>query len=636
MARRFFTDQRIPTLAIALGECTNAGQLKLLAKFAGLPVPTRKAELVDVILKYLDGNGLRRVWEQLDETQKLALAEAVHSSGTVFDAARFQAKYGRQPAWGSFDEYHRDSRPTALRFFFYGSGVLPDDLKERLRVFVTPPAAAMVRTVDPLPAAYAKPFSRWDPKRRVYVKGTEPIPLTVRETERTAQRELLSVLRLVDAGKVSVSDKTHRPSQATIAAVTAVLDGGDDYPYVPPEDALCDRNAGPIRAFAWPLLLQAGKLAQSAGAHLQLTRAGRAALSEAPAVTLRKLWERWQDTTILDELSRIDCVKGQTGKGKHGLTAVASRREIISAALGECPVGQWIASADLFRFIRARGEALSVTRNAWYLYIGELQYGSLGHEGGEEILAERYLLCYLLEYAATLGLIDVALIPPAHARDDYRDLWGTDDLPYFSRYDGLMYLRINALGAYCLDLNDDYKTAPVAPRSTLRVLPYLEVAAVADDIEPGACLALDSYAVRVSPHVWQLQPGKLLAAIEAGRSVRELREFLTARSADPLPKTVLRLFEDVEQRSMCLHDKGLARLVECSDPALAALIANDTRTRKLCLPAGDRHLVVPAASETAFRRGLRDLGYLLPSNSEPEKGSRRKTAGAPYKTPAGE
>jgi hypothetical protein len=48
-------------------------------------------------------------------------------------------------------------------------------------------------------------------------------PLTVRESERAAQRELLSVLRLVDAGKVAVSDKTRKASSMTSDAITAVL-----------------------------------------------------------------------------------------------------------------------------------------------------------------------------------------------------------------------------------------------------------------------------------------------------------------------------------------------------------------------------------------------------------------------------
>src|SRR4030042_6293370 len=100
--------------------------------------------------------------------------------------------------------------------------------------------------------------------------------------------------------------------------------------------------------------------------------------------------------------------------------------------------------------MRAPGLDFSVSRRPHYLYIGEEQYGSLGGDDGERILDERYVLCLLLEYVATLGMIDVGLIPPAGARPDFHHLWGTDDLPYVSRYDGLLCFRVNALGAFCL------------------------------------------------------------------------------------------------------------------------------------------------------------------------------------------
>ena len=115
----------------------------------------------------------------------------------------------------------------------------------------------------------------------------------------------------------------------------------------------------------------------------------------------------------------------------------------------------------------------------------------------------------------------------------------------------------------------------------------------------------------VSDLVWQLEAPKLLAATEGGRSVDEIREFLSARNGAPLPDTVVCLLDDVAERCTRVHDRGLARLIECADPAIAALIANDTRTRKHCTRAGERHLVVPVSSENAFRRALRDVGYLL-------------------------
>ena len=107
---------------------------------------------------------------------------------------------------------------------------MPDDLKERLKAFVPRPAEAKIKTITELPAAYDLPYSRWNSKTRTKEKGTEEVPLKVHETERPAQRELLSILRLVDSGKVSVSDKTRRASAATVEAITNILEGGDYYP----------------------------------------------------------------------------------------------------------------------------------------------------------------------------------------------------------------------------------------------------------------------------------------------------------------------------------------------------------------------------------------------------------------------
>jgi hypothetical protein len=167
------------------------------------------------------------------------------------------------------------------------------------------------------------------------------------------------------------------------------------------------------------------------------------------------------------------------------------------------------------------------------------------------------------------------------------------------------------LGAWCLGVQSEYEPAPVDEKVVLRILPNLEIAAAGPGLEQSDRLALNAWAIPVSDFVWRLEAGKLLAAIEAGRPVEEFREFLTARSGAAIPDTVARLLDDVAERCTKVHDRGLARLIECADSALAALIANDTRTRKHCLRAGERHLVVPASSEAAFRRALREAGYLL-------------------------
>src|SRR5260370_17103589 len=88
---------------------------------------------------------------------------------------------------------------------------MPDDLKARLKTFVPPPALAKIASLDLVPDAYDVPYRTWNASTRSYQEETEAKPLTVHETERGAQRELLAVLRLIDTGKVARSHKTHNP-----------------------------------------------------------------------------------------------------------------------------------------------------------------------------------------------------------------------------------------------------------------------------------------------------------------------------------------------------------------------------------------------------------------------------------------
>src|SRR3954466_4543301 len=81
-------------------------------------------------------------------------------------------------------------------------------------------------------------------------------PSTVRCTEPEALRNVAAVLQLCQAGRLRCSATTRRPSAATVTAVREVLVAGDFYP----DEA--------IAAFAWPLLLQAGGLAELQGSRL--------------------------------------------------------------------------------------------------------------------------------------------------------------------------------------------------------------------------------------------------------------------------------------------------------------------------------------------------------------------------------
>lgn len=436
------------------------------------------------------------------------------------------------------------------------------------------------------------------------VRDEHPAASEVRLTERGSLRDPHAVLRLCDSGRLRCSDKTKRPSASAVGLVAETLSAGDFYR----DDA--------IAAYAWPLIVQAGGLATMSAGKLQLTARGRAALSRPPAEVIKSLWRSWVAKGVIDELSRVEHLKGQ--RSSNVLTAVRTRREIVEAALAKREPGRWVEVDDLFRSMRRAGLSPTVARNGravWKLYLVDAQYGSCGYDGYGtwEMLEGRYTLAVIFEYAATLGLVDVAYDEPEGARDDCRYNASAEELTYLSRYDGLRALRLNGLGAYALGLTDTYQppTEP-EPVRALKVLPSLDVVA-SGEIDAADQLTLDGYARRTADRVWTLTSDTVVAAIAAGRDVDQFRVFLESRMSQPqLPSTLVTLLADLVARTQQVRDLGRVRLIECADPALAALIRHDRRLTTLCAPIGDRHLAVTPDDEPAFLKALQTLGYALP------------------------
>jgi XPB/Ssl2-like helicase family protein len=428
----------------------------------------------------------------------------------------------------------------------------------------------------------------------------------VRTTEQEVLLNLRAVQELCAAGELRCSAKTSRPSAATIRTVAEHLVHGDFYP------------DEPIASFAWPLLLQAGGLAKLDGVRLQLTPKGRAALAKPAAEVIRQLWQRWLTHAVIDEFSRIEEIKGQ--RVPNVLTAAKNRRPMVAKAMATCPPGEWIDVDDLFTTMRRRNMSPTIARSdmaLWKLYLVDPEYGSLGYSGYYDwkLLEGRYTLAVLFEYAGTLGLLDLDYVLPAGAREDFQNNWGGEDLEALSRYDGLHSIRLNALGAYALGLTDTYTPVTVDTEARpLKVLPNLDIVATGI-LSPAEQLVLSAHAEHTGDRVWTVSAASLLGGIDAGRNLTEFSDFLARRCEHELPDTMTTLFTDVIRRAGQLTDLGHARVIECADPAIAALISRDRRLRSLCQLIGDRHLAVSADQEPKFRRAVLKLGYVMPRAS---------------------
>ena len=273
-------------------------------------------------------------------------------------------------------------------------------------------------------------------------RTAEAGPVLVRWTAPDALSNLVAVLELAADGQVRCSAATRRPTAATVKLIEDVLVAGDFYD--------CGE---PIAAFAWPLLIQAGGLARLAATRLELSPRGRATLERPSYEALGALWARWLRAVSTDELARVEAIKGQRKPGT--LTSAVTRRAVVAAALAALEPGAWTGVGKLLGMLRVQRPPLVAARSLralWRLYVIDSYYGSLGHAGPRswDLIEGRYALCVLFEYAATVGLLDVAYTDPCGARDDYRALWGADQLSCLSRYDGLVAVRVNELGAAVL------------------------------------------------------------------------------------------------------------------------------------------------------------------------------------------
>jgi hypothetical protein len=592
--------------------------LRPLAALLTGDVPRRKGELVSLLVhRMTDPAAVRALYEQLDPLAQKAVQEATHDPQGRLHADKFRARHGEMPAFHHRSEeerigysYDRHTRPTHLALFFPQSSGLPTDLRNLLLAFVPSPPPFVLPTVAELPATVRQTRMVWKGKRSV--EESVDVPLRVRATAREAEHDLRAVLRLVEARRVKVSDKKRQPTAASQKAITEVLQGGDFYTaedqtewkYDPAFDLA-------MKAFAWPVLLQAGGLAQKTGDDLTLTPAGRKALSGSTAEAIRAAFLKWRSSTLLDEFSRVEAIKGQ-GKGR--LSALTARRKAVLDGLAACPPGAWFAVDDFFRFLRATDRDFVLAHRVDELYIAEHYYGNLGcnNEHTWEQLQGRYILAVFFEYLATLGLIDVAYLPPQDARDDFGDRWGTDDFSCLSRHDGLLYLRLNPLGAWCLGLAEHYETPPPSVVDLLQVLPNLEIVVTRPPLPPSDRLVLDRFAEPQSEGVWKLTPGKLQAVLEEGGTLGELEEFLKTHSTVALPHPVETFLQDQRERTGRLRDLGTARLIACSDATLARMLSSDPQLRGKCHLAGERWLVFRSEDEAAVRRGLQRLGHILP------------------------
>ena len=425
-------------------------ELRQLAQFMDMPVRDGiathhlRGEVEDWLRRR---ETVERLWEQLEEIDRKYIAEILHWT-RQFDLDAFEMRYG--------------GCPSVLRGWINGRRPLSPVrlLAERNEVYreVHP---ALLKIVPPPPAV------------SVGVLST-PIGRHVRFTEPDALRDVLSILNLIDAGKVPVTEKTGAVGSAAIREIEKVLRG----------------DGVTIRATAWATMFESTSYCYAKDGNLVLAEYGLSASRGPASEALHHVWRKWMTQHKRDELRRISM------QGVYLVDGIDCRRRRarLCDALRECPVGTWISIADFNTFIREGGFYFAL---CW----------------GEKAipLLERYISMFLSEFAATAGIVDLTY-------DDF-----------------LCSFRVTPLGAFLLGLAEEYSPPSAVAAAKLIALSSL---LLMFDGEPGPEQAtfLDRYCERETSTMWKLSKVKTLAAVGRGFTTKMLREFIETYDEQPIPE----------------------------------------------------------------------------------------------------
>ena len=571
---------------------------------------TRKPQFAQAIEQQLNVN-LPRVVARLTNAEKQLLAESAHQNRLVSNR-QFAAKYGGNCPMPSFYHSWRDKVSLLVPFIHQGDyrfSEPPDlitSLVEPLRALLPEPEGLKVRAIDTLPKAW--------PSEQEFVGGKRIRTLHVFESERIASAELSRVLRLIQVGKIKISDASQRPTEATMRLVREAL-VVPDFDLEMPDDHRSEfqrkyyKAAGSVRAHAWPVLVQQCGWAKKKRGTLSLTKAGNDILHQFTAERFREGVSRFVDNDEFDELNRINHIRGQSGKAKRWMSNPILRKAAIAEAVEPFPVGKWLEFEEARRVVEASPEDCDVLETrAQGLYFFEPQYGYIIDNIG---LGRQFMRAFFMESLATLGVLDVAFVYPHHLWPDLHDSLN-GDLPFCGRYDGLVYVRLNPLGAYALGVTEHYDLQLEAKPKLFRVLPNLELVLTDGSMNPADRAELELLAVPKSDMVWALDSARMLTHVETGGAFQELQTFLETNAVEGLPENVRTFLTELENKLTASPSRRDAVLLEWPDAALAQLIATSTGTTRLCFHAGENRLVVPKENLTAFTRAVKKLGYVLP------------------------
>ena len=567
--------------------------LRSLLKMVGHPNPgeTRRDEAIFYLVQRMENKAaLRELWEHLSPITQKALSVTVHTTDGVYRPDLVRLRYGQAPP--PPQRYWSGYIPTELDLF------LDEDQK------ILPELYPLLRVVAPKPEKWEMPVHPEPPPRYESI-GFERSP-----GPDTGLQDLTAVLALAAQGRLLVNDRM----LPTYESIQLVLDNLVDGDFLDTDEIkdLTDtiKPVGLIRFALGSGLITLGART-GYNTQLKLSPVGWEWLIGPSSDLLLDALENWINSDLFDEIDRIDHLRNAAKPGENR-TPPKERRDSIIETLSWSPQDAWLSVDDFFTALKLWQHDFEVDPDldaidditGRKMSIQELKDPWRAVQGA-------YTLVVLFEILGSLGALDMAFTQPQHAPpflDAPTESWQRPAQPY-TRYDGLTYFRINALGAYLFGHSRRYNIPRVCSERFFIIDERYTFRPVRKKLLPYQRQILPLLGVEQKNGKFKLDKAAWLQAQQTENTLKERKQLLLARHDGPLSPKVEDWLEQIEADSTALRKGRTMITIQVRRPEVRNAILEDPELRRYCRLLDDRTLLIPSSRERAFTRKVMQLGY---------------------------
>ncbi|MGB0838895.1 MAG: hypothetical protein ACPGXL_02085 [Chitinophagales bacterium] len=271
--------------------------------------------------------------------------------------------------------------------------------------------------------------------------------------------------------------------------------------------------------------------------------------------------------------------------------------------------GDWVKAQNLIKYVQHNLLGLFLVSEYdynTYLKLGAIVNGkknklSVATMDYRKVITEPLIKGMVFLFAA-YGLVDIK----------YDELGDVDGKTIFSPFDGLKYVRLNDLGRYVLGYATSYE-AKTQLKDQAITLADDGLMVIVDDDNTIADILLKGYVQQIGKNRYHTDAVIFMQNCKTQKDLVNKISFFRETVAADLPPNWAHFFEQLHQQANPFEKASEHTLLKIppDNKALIQLIAKDPKLKNYVLRAEDFHIVVFKNKMAAFKKRLREFGYLL-------------------------